>query len=108
MNSEESAELVRRALAGDQIALNRLVSVLTPVIQTRVARTLFPHRSLLAAGRNLHQEVEDQTQEVFLMLFARDGRTLRSWQPEGGLSLESFVDRVAECQVLSFLRKLQN
>ena len=108
MNSEESAELVRRALAGDQTALNRLVSVLTPVIQAQVARTLLAPCSLLAGGLDLRQVVEDQTREVFLALFTRDGRILRSWEPEGGLSLESFAGLVAKRQVLSFLRKLQN
>ena len=96
MNAEDTADLVRRALAGDQGTLTRLVAVLTPVIQARVARTLLAHRSPLASGRDLRQEVEDQIQEVFLALFARDGRVLRSWLSERGLSLENFVGRVAE------------
>jgi RNA polymerase sigma-70 factor (ECF subfamily) len=104
MNAEDTAGLVRRALAGDQTALSRLVAVLTPVIQARVARTLLARRSLLASGRDLRQEVEDQSQEVFLALFTRDGHILRSWQSERGLSLENFVGLVAERQVLSFLR----
>jgi RNA polymerase sigma factor (sigma-70 family) len=101
MTSEEIASLIRRALAGDQAALTELVALLTPVIHARVARTL-ARRSFLASGR---QEVEDLTQEVFLKLFARDGRVLRSWQPERGLSLANFVGLVAERQVLSFLRR---
>lgn len=104
MNAEDTAGLVRRALAGDQTALTRLVAALTPVIQVRVARTLLAHRSLLASGRNLRQEVEDQTQKVLLALFARDGHVLRFWLAERGLSLEKFVGLVAERQVLSFLR----
>jgi RNA polymerase sigma factor (sigma-70 family) len=104
MNPEDTASLVRLALAGDQTALTRLVAVLTPVIQARVARTLLARRSLLASGRDLRQEVEDQSQEVFLALFTRDGHILRSWQSERGLSLENFVGLVAERQVLSFLR----
>lgn len=98
------ADLVRRALTGDQAALTRLVAVLTPVIQARVARTLLARRFRLAGGRDVHQEVEDLSQDVFLALFSRDAHVLRSWQAERGLSLESFVGLVAERQVLSFLR----
>ena len=104
MDPDDSAGLLRRALAGDRTALNRLVAVLTPVTQSRVARTLLAHRSRLAGGRVRRQDVEDLTQDVFLVLFARDARVLRSWQPERGLSLESFVGLVAERLVLSFLR----
>ena len=98
------ADLVRSALAGDPAALNRLVAVLTPVIQARVARTLLAHRFLLAGGRDLRQEVEDLSQDVFLELFSRDAHVLRSWQAELGLSLENFVGMVAEREVWSFLR----
>lgn len=98
------ADLVRRALTGDPAALTRLVAVLTPVIQARVARTLLAHRFRLAGRRDVRQEVEDLSQEVFLALFSRDAHVLRAWQAERGLSLENFVGLVAECQVLSFLR----
>ena len=80
------------------------MALLTPVIQARVARTLLAHRSRLAGGRDVRQEVEDLSQDVFLALFDRDGHVLRSWEPERGLSLENFVGLVAERQVLSFLR----
>lgn len=98
------ADLVRRALDGDQAALTRLVAVLTPVIQARVARTLLANRFRLAGGRDVRQEVEDLSQEVFLALFSRDAHVLRSWRAERGLSLENFVGLVAERQVRSFLR----
>jgi RNA polymerase sigma factor (sigma-70 family) len=104
MSSEQSADLVRRALIGDQTALTRLVAVLTPVVQGRVARTLLARRFRLAGGRDVRQEVEDLSQDVFLALFARAGYVLRTWQAERGLSLENFVGLVAERQVLSFLR----
>ena len=104
MNPEETMGLIGRALAGDPTGLARLVAVLTPVIQARVARTLLARRSLLAGGRDLRQEVEDQTQEVFLALFSRDAHVLRSWQAERGLSLENFVGLMAERRVISFLR----
>lgn len=107
INAEDTAGLVRRALDGDQAALTRLVARLTPVIQARVARTLLARRSRLASGRDLRQEVEDQTQDVFVALFVRDAHVLRSWQAERGLSLENFVGLVAKRQVLSFLRSGQ-
>jgi len=104
MDHEDSAGQVQRALAGDQTALNRLVAGLTPVVQARVARTLLSRRSRLGSGRDIRQEVEDMSQEVFLALFAKDAHILRSWQAERGLSLENFVGLVAERQVVSFLR----
>jgi len=103
VTTEETADLVRRALTGDPTALTGLVAVLTPVIQARVARTLLANRHRLAAGRDVRQEVEDLSQEVFLALWDRDARILRRWQAERG-SLESFVGRIAERVVLSFLR----
>ena len=104
MDHEDSAGLVQRALSGDQSALTRLVAGLTPVIQARVARTLLARRAWLGSGRDVRQEVEDLTQDVFLLLFSKDSHVLRSWQAERGLSLENFVGLVAERQVVSFLR----
>ena len=104
MDNEDSAGLVQRALSGDQAALTRLVAGLTPVIQARVARTLLARRARLGSGRDVRQEVEDLTQDVFLSLFSRDCHILRSWQAERGLSLQNFVGLVAERQVVSFLR----
>jgi RNA polymerase sigma factor (sigma-70 family) len=103
MNAEDTAGLVREALASDESALTRLVSILTPVIQARVARTLFARRAHLAGG-NVRQEVEDLTQEIFLALFTKGAHVLRGWQAERGLSLENFVGLVSERQVVSFLR----
>ena len=76
------------------------MALLTPVIQARVARTLLARRFRLAGGRDVRQEVEDLSQDVFLALFSRDGRVLRTWQAERGLSLENFVGLIAERQVL--------
>jgi RNA polymerase sigma factor (sigma-70 family) len=83
---------------------SRLVARLTPVIQARVARALLARRSRLASGCNIRQDVEDLTQEIFLLLFANDARVLRSWQAERGHSLENFVGLVAERYVISYLR----
>jgi RNA polymerase sigma-70 factor, ECF subfamily len=104
MDADECVGLVRGALAGDQVALTRLVALLTPVIQARVARTLLARRTQLGGGRDVRQEVDDLTQEIFLSLFVRDCRVLRSWDPEKGASLQNFVGKVSERLVVSFLR----
>jgi RNA polymerase sigma-70 factor (ECF subfamily) len=95
--------LVAGALAGEEPALQGLVDLLTPVIQARVARALLASRPP-HDGRPVRPQVEDLTQEVFLLLFADGGRVLRSWRPEQGLSLENFVGLVARRRALSFLR----
>ncbi|RPH54735.1 sigma-70 family RNA polymerase sigma factor [bacterium] len=104
MDHEISKDDVRLALAGDEPARTRLVRALTPIIQSRVARGLLLRRTGMAANRNIRQEVEDLTQEIFLVLFAGGGKVLRSWQPERGLSLHNFVGLVAERQTASILR----
>jgi RNA polymerase sigma factor (sigma-70 family) len=104
MDDDSIATDVRQALAGDEPALDRLVRSLTPVIQRRVAQGLLLRRSGTAASRNIRQEVEDLSQEVFLYLFADGGKVLRSWQPERGLSLRNFVGLVAERKTASILR----
>jgi RNA polymerase sigma-70 factor, ECF subfamily len=104
MGDQAIQDDLRSALAGDEPALNRLVGKLTPVIQIRVARVLFRWRTGTAAGRDVRQEVEDLTQDVFLTLFADDWKVLRSWEPERGMSLLNFVGFVAKRQTLSTLR----
>lgn len=104
MDGEATHQNIQAALAGDEPALSRLVRTLTPVIQSRVARSLLLRRTGRAAGRDIRQEVEDLTQDIFLLLFADGGKVLRSWQPERGLSLANFVGLVAERQTVSILR----
>lgn len=96
-------EDLHRCLAGDEAAVRRLVADLTPVIQARVTRILLRHTDR-SPGRSVRQEVEDLTQEIFLVLFADGARILSDWQPERGLSLRNFVGLVAERQTLSILR----
>lgn len=103
MDRTLSQALIAEALAGDEAALRRLVDRLTPVIQARVARTLLAHRAA-QDGRPVRPQVEDLTQEVFLLLFGEEGRVLRSWRPEQGLSLENYAGLVARRRTLSFLR----
>lgn len=91
------------ALAGDRAALREFVDAMSPVIQSRVVRGLVRRRTM-AAGRDVRQEVEDLTQDVFSALFAHDGRALRAWDPARGLSLANFVGLIADRQVASMLR----
>lgn len=104
MDGADEQEELRRALAGHERALDRLVTSLTPVIQARVARCLLRWRAGSAGGRNVRQEVEDLSQEIFVLLFDDGGKVLRSWQPERGLPLARFVDLVTERRVVSILR----
>ncbi len=92
------------ALEGNTAAIEKMVAGLTPVIQARIARTLLTYRRGGAAGRDVHQEVADLAQEVFLLLFSQDGKVLRTWSAERGLTFENFVGLVAERQTLSLLR----
>jgi RNA polymerase sigma factor (sigma-70 family) len=100
---ELSPSLIERALARDPVAIRQLVDELSPVIQARVARILVSQRPR-ARGRDVHQDVEDLVQQVFVALFANDGRVLRQWDPNRGFGLLGYVGRVAECDVLSILR----
>lgn len=96
-------ELIARALDGDPLACRALVERLAPVIQTRVNRAL-ERWAAFGRGRDIRQEMVDLIQEVFLALFAREGRVLRSWDPERGASLENFIGLVAEREVRGVLR----
>jgi RNA polymerase sigma-70 factor (ECF subfamily) len=101
--AQEDARLLARALGGDAGAVRELLDRLLPVVQTRVGLALM-RRQGQARGRSLRTEVEDLGQEVFLALFERDGRVLRGWQPERGLSLKGFVGLVAEREAGCILR----
>jgi RNA polymerase sigma-70 factor (ECF subfamily) len=101
--SELNRGLIERALAREAEAVRRLVAALRPVIQARVARVLLSARCR-ARGRDVRQEVEDLVQQVFLALFADDGRALRQWDPARGLGLLGYVGILAERDVLSILR----
>lgn len=99
----DAGRLIDEALRGDEGALRALIDELSSVIQARVVRVLLRRRDL-SGNRDVRQEVEDITQEVFGSLFANEGRVLRSWDPSKGLSLKNFVGLVAEREVASILR----
>jgi DNA-directed RNA polymerase specialized sigma24 family protein len=94
--------LVAKAISGDADASRTLVRDLAPIIQARVARALVRRRG--GSGRDVRQEVEDITQEIFVALFSDEGRVLRAWDPARGLSLANFVGLVAEREAASILR----
>jgi RNA polymerase sigma factor (sigma-70 family) len=98
--SEEELQLVRSALAGDRECVRRLIKRLRPVVHAEVAHVLLRGSS----SRRPRQELEDLVQEVFVRLWAHDGRLLRQWQPERGRSLESWVRLVGRSRVLDLLR----
>jgi len=104
MDSDESQREIKLALEGDPAAAERLVRALTPVIQRSAAYGLLLWHRGAAAGRSIRQEVDDLTQEILLHLFVDDGKVLRRWQPEKGLSLARFVGLVAQRQTSAFLR----
>jgi RNA polymerase sigma factor (sigma-70 family) len=90
------------ALKGEPAAVERLLEVLTPVVQARVARALT--RRPVSRGRDVAQDVADLSQEVFLALFSQDAKALKTWDPERGLSLLNFVGLLAERRVASLIR----
>jgi RNA polymerase sigma-70 factor (ECF subfamily) len=84
----------------DPQASRALVHALMPGIQARI------HAVLSRSGRATpsRESVAEYAQEVFLALFENDCRVLRSWDPERGASLKTFVNLVAERVVLGILR----
>jgi RNA polymerase sigma factor (sigma-70 family) len=98
----DPADLLADTLAGRPRSARALIDLLYPVVQARVARVLM--RSAGARRGNARQEVDDLTQEVFASLFEHQGRALRSWDPQRGLSLPNFVGLLAERCALSILR----
>jgi DNA-directed RNA polymerase specialized sigma24 family protein len=97
---DASHALIHRALAGESASVRELVDRLSPVISRRVAATLWKR----TRKRNVPQEVDDIAQEVLLSLFQADGKTLRSWDPARGMSLDRFVGMLAQHLTISILR----
>lgn len=95
--------MLTAALAREPTASRALVQRLTPSIQARV------HAVLLRAERAgrltvTRERVVDYTQEVFLTLLEDEAKVLRSWSPDRGANLSTFVGLVAERVALALLR----
>jgi RNA polymerase sigma-70 factor (ECF subfamily) len=93
-------QLIVSALSGSREAARALIVRLSPVIQARAAR-LTLRRFPGTGPEAVRARVEDAVQDVFLRLFAEDGRVLRAWDATRGASLENYVGLVAERLVLS-------
>jgi RNA polymerase sigma-70 factor (ECF subfamily) len=97
--------LIERALGRHEPSIRTLVERLGPVIRARCAAVArrAPGRRF-RSGAELETLVDDLAQEAFASLFQQEGRALRSWAPERGLSLESYAGLLAEHQAASILR----
>jgi DNA-directed RNA polymerase specialized sigma24 family protein len=71
-----------------------------PAIEARIWAVL----SRVPAGGAAHDRVAEFAQEVFVVLFDEECRVLRSWDPDRGANLRTFVGLVAERVVLGILR----
>lgn len=96
-------DLVVRAIARDPDAVRELVRLIGPVIHGRIAKALMRRRGAGARGRDVSQEIDDLTQEVFLALFENDAKALRAWAPERG-PLGAFCALIADHHVYSVFR----
>lgn len=94
--------LVEQAIAKDRRAVHVLVATLAPIVQSRAARVLLVRGAARACS--VREEVRDMSQHVFALLFANEGRILRQWDPERGMSLANFVGLIAEHEVTAVVR----
>jgi len=102
MQETSNPEHVARALDGDNRAMHALVQRLLPIVRFGVNYALISGARI--ERRDHRQEIRDFVQDVFLSLLSDHGKVLRSWDPERGRSLESFVRLVARRHVTSTLR----
>jgi RNA polymerase sigma-70 factor (ECF subfamily) len=99
--SDPTTTLLEDALGGDPDAVRRIIHELTPVVHAQVARTSL--RAGRRAAGDVHQEVRDLVQTVFVALFEDDAKALRRWEPARGRSLSSFACLIAAREVCSAL-----
>ncbi|MEL6184911.1 MAG: sigma-70 family RNA polymerase sigma factor, partial [Myxococcota bacterium] len=104
LSDDEVRALVASALSGDRASTRTLVQGMAPIVQLRVFRSLV-RRSSQARGRGLRADVEDLVQGVFESLFARQGKALKAWDPERGLSFPGYVAFLAEREVGMVMRR---
>jgi RNA polymerase sigma factor (sigma-70 family) len=106
MSDTELRALIEGALSGSSEQAQALVEVMAPIVQVRVARTLWK-RHQQARRRDPRQDLEDLVQEVFVALFAEGGRVLRSWDPARGLGFAGFIGFIAEREVAMRMRVMK-
>ena len=91
------------ALKGNKTQIRKIVEMLTPVIQARVARALVAWTNQ-KNNSQIKEEVSDISQEIFASLFKNNAKILLNWDPNKGLSLKNYVGLVAHRHALSWLR----
>jgi RNA polymerase sigma-70 factor (ECF subfamily) len=91
-------DLVQRLLRGDTGARNAMLERLQPTVRQRVSRVLVRQGSVSAYDAN------DLLQDVMILLLEKQERILGLWDPERGLSLDSFVGLVAQRTATTILR----
>lgn len=95
MPEQLTAEIIRRAVVEKHGAsIETMVEILSAIVHGRVARVLVRRRGG-SRGRDLRQDVEDITQEIFVAFLEHGGKILLSWSPEKG-SAASFFGLIAE------------
>lgn len=100
---EHDRELMRRMIEGLPGAASELVRYITPAIQRAVAKA-YCGQARSSDLRNFREEVREQTQEVFCILFADGGKALRRWDAERGIPLKGYVSVIATRRTVSILR----
>jgi RNA polymerase sigma factor (sigma-70 family) len=87
----EDHALIRRAIAGEDQAVDLLILRLMPVIRARV------RRALAKSGMRLGpSDGDDLVQEMWLRLIDDGGRRLLEYDAERGASLEGYVGMISE------------
>jgi len=97
-----SADDVAEILDGGEASVRGLVAHIAPFVQAEVAMMMTRYGNI--RGRSGRQEVQDLVQDVFIVLFKDNGKTLRSWREDGGRKFGSFVRLVAKRRILSVMR----
>jgi RNA polymerase sigma factor (sigma-70 family) len=97
----EDERLLAEACAGERRAVATLVARLLPVVRVAMRRRLGSGISASECAAL----VDDGAQELFLRLFAHQGRVLRRWSPSAGLSLDRYVALVADRLAVSLARR---
>ena len=95
-STDDDSAFVRRALSGDRWARTKLIRRLMPVVLARVRR--------ISSRSGSTNSTDDLVQEVWLKLFAADGKKLLAFAPERGSTLEGFVGLIAEREAIRCLR----
>jgi RNA polymerase sigma factor (sigma-70 family) len=94
------------ALGGDVRASRRLVEVIAPVIRARVGRQL--SRLGASRARKVCVEFPDLVQDIFANLYEQDGKLLRQWDPERGLSFKNWIGLITQRALRKRLQDAQH